>query len=83
MSRTAKVLMSPLILRPARPEIVRETGGAYGGAIVEKPLSTVERLYNHAWLRKLVILAVLALIWEAYGRFLDNDLLFQIGRAHV
>jgi NitT/TauT family transport system permease protein len=76
MSRTAKTLVSPIMLRPARPEIVREIGSHYGGAVVEKPLSTVERLYNHGWLRKLVILAVLALIWEAYGRFLDNDLLF-------
>ncbi|MCJ2036317.1 ABC transporter permease [Methylobacterium sp. J-068] len=71
------------MLRPARPEIVREGSGRYGGAIVEKPLSTAERLYNHGWLRKLAILAVLALIWEAYGRFLDNDLLFPTFTATV
>ncbi|HEU0084757.1 MAG TPA: ABC transporter permease, partial [Bradyrhizobium sp.] len=28
------------------------------------------------WLRKIFILVVLALIWEAYGRYLNNDLLF-------
>ena len=83
MSRTAKALVSPIVLRPSRPEIVRDSGGSYGGAIVEKPLSTVERLYNHAWLRKLVILAALALIWEAYGRILDNDLLFPTFSATV
>ncbi|MCJ2037620.1 ABC transporter permease [Methylobacterium sp. J-059] len=83
MSKTAKTLMSPILIRAARPEIVRDTGGAYGGAIVEKPLSKVERLYNHGWLRKLVILAVLALIWEAYGRYLDNDLLFPTFTATV
>ena len=44
--------------------------------MVQKPLSTLERIYNQVWLRKLLILVVLALIWEAYGRFLNNDLLF-------
>ncbi len=33
-----------------RPEIVRETGHAHGAAVVEKPLSITERLYNQAWL---------------------------------
>jgi len=68
--------------RPAaasRPEIVHELGPSRNGVaapVVEKPLSLFERLYNQSWLRKLVILAVLAGIWEAYGRYLDNDLLF-------
>ena len=44
--------------------------------VVSKPLSTAEMLLNQAWLRKVAILVVLALIWEAYGRALDNDLLF-------
>ncbi|WP_336490891.1 ABC transporter permease [Methylobacterium nigriterrae] len=66
-----------------RPEIIRERTGAQGGAVVEKPLSPFERLYNQAWLRKLLILAVLALIWEAYGRYLDNDLLFPTFSATV
>ncbi|MCJ2132695.1 ABC transporter permease [Methylobacterium sp. J-026] len=64
---------------PGRPEIVHDTGRARDAAaapVVEKPLSVAERLYNQAWLRKLVILLVLAGLWEAYGRYLDNDLLF-------
>ena len=61
---------------PVRPEIVRETGQAHGAPVVEKPLSAFERLYNQAWLRKILILVLLAGIWEAYGRYLDNDLLF-------
>jgi len=75
--------VSPILMRPARPEIVRESSGGYGGAVVEKPLSTAERLYNQGWLRKLVILAVLALIWEVYGRILDNELLFPTFTATV
>ena len=45
-------------------------------AVVEKPLSRLERLFNQAWLRKAIILIVLALMWEVYARYLDNDLLF-------
>lgn len=43
--------------------------------VVEKPLSIAERLYEQAWLRKLVILVVLALVWEGGARWLDNPLL--------
>ena len=66
----------PVAAEPVRPEIVRETGHAHGAPVVEKPLSAFERLYNQAWLRKILILVLLAGIWEAYGRYLDNDLLF-------
>jgi NitT/TauT family transport system permease protein len=44
--------------------------------VLEKPLSIAVRLYNQSWLRKIVILVILALIWEAYGRYLNNNLLF-------
>ena len=66
---------------PLRPEIVRDQVVQF--AVVQKPLSTLERIYNQVWLRKLLILVVLALIWEAYGRFLNNDLLFPTFSATV
>jgi NitT/TauT family transport system permease protein len=66
---------------PLRPETVRDQTVQF--AVVQKPLSTLERIYNQVWLRKLVILMVLALIWEAYGRFLNNDLLFPTFSATV
>ena len=66
---------------PLRPEIVRDQTAQF--AVVQKPLSTIERIYNQVWLRKLLILVVLALIWEAYGRFLNNDLLFPTFSATV
>jgi NitT/TauT family transport system permease protein len=43
---------------------------------VERQLSIGERLWNNAALRKALILIVLALIWEAYARYLDDALLF-------
>ncbi|WP_457108844.1 ABC transporter permease [Methylobacterium sp. P5_C11] len=73
----------PSPVEAGRPEIVRETGHAQGATVVEKPLSLAERLYNQAWLRKVVILVLLAGIWEAYGRYLDNDLLFPTFSATV
>lgn len=60
-----------------RPEFVREatlTGST--PIVVEKTLSVFQRIYNQTWLRKTLILVVLALIWEGYGRYLNNDLLF-------
>ncbi len=66
---------------PLRPEIVRDQVAHF--AVVQKPLSTIERIYNQVWLRKLLILVVLALIWEFYGRFLNNDLLFPTFSATV
>jgi NitT/TauT family transport system permease protein len=68
-------------IAPLRPEIVRDQTAQF--AVVQKPLSTIERIYNQVWLRKLLILVVLALIWEAYGRFLNNDLLFPTFSATV
>jgi NitT/TauT family transport system permease protein len=69
-----RVAMTGNNVAPLRPEIVRDQTAQF--AVVQKPLSAIERIYNQVWLRKLLILVVLALIWEAYGRFLNNDLLF-------
>ena len=42
----------------------------------EARLSVLERLGNQAWLRKLLIIAVLAVIWQGYATYLGNSLLF-------
>jgi NitT/TauT family transport system permease protein len=76
-----RVAMTGDNVTPLRPEIVRDQTAQF--AVVQKPLSTLERVYNQVWLRKLLILVVLALIWEAYGRFLNNDLLFPTFSATV
>ena len=44
--------------------------------VVAKPLSPWERLYNNGAARKILLLAVLAAVWEFYARWLDNPLLF-------
>jgi NitT/TauT family transport system permease protein len=76
-----RVAMTGDNVAPLRPEIIRDQTAQF--AVVQKPLSTIERVYNQVWLRKLLILVVLALIWEAYGRALNNDLLFPTFSATV
>jgi NitT/TauT family transport system permease protein len=59
----------------SRPEFVRDVlAGAYG--IVEKPLTLWEKLYNNGALRKAVLLALLAAVWQVYATALNNPLLF-------
>jgi NitT/TauT family transport system permease protein len=43
---------------------------------VEQPLSLGERLWNSTAVRRLVILIVLAALWEGYARWSNNPLLF-------
>ena len=66
---------TPRIEPVVRPEFVLEPVQAELASI-QRPLSTFETLYRLGWLRKTVILCVLAIIWEIYGRWLDNALLF-------
>ena len=59
-----------------RPEILREPVPSSAFGIVEKPLSSWERVSNIGALRKLALLALLVITWEVYARALDNPLLF-------
>ncbi len=45
-------------------------------AEVERKLSVFELLWNDGFVRKAAIIIFLAAVWEAYGTFLDNPLLF-------
>ena len=58
-----------------RKEFVRDELGEAAG-VVEKPLLLWERVYAKSWVRKLVLLLLLALVWEGYARYVANDLLF-------
>jgi NitT/TauT family transport system permease protein len=61
---------------PVRAEFeLRDVAAAQFGE-VERPLSAFERVWNQAWVRRAVIVGALALLWEIYGRFLDNPLMF-------
>ena len=70
------IAASPRPQPPARPErvIALDTLGAVGDAA--RPLGPIERLANITLVRRLVVLAVLAVLWEAYARYNDNSLLF-------
>jgi NitT/TauT family transport system permease protein len=58
--------------RPRIINTVRNTG--FG--VVEKPLPAWERLLDNGAVRKGVLLVALAVVWEVYGRLLENPLLF-------
>ena len=60
---------------PQRPEHYRQEIDAAASGVVAKPLSAWQRIGNVGAVRKLALLALLALIWEAYARWLNNPLL--------
>jgi NitT/TauT family transport system permease protein len=60
----------------SRPEIRREPIPTSAFGVVEKPLSSFERLFAMGALRKAVLLVVLVIIWEVYAQNLNNELLF-------
>ena len=58
--------------------ILRDTStpSAASAADVARKLSVFELLWNGGFVRKSLIIVVLAAIWQAYGSYLDNPLLF-------
>ncbi|BAM86520.1 putative ABC transporter [Bradyrhizobium oligotrophicum S58] len=57
--------------------ILRDTAAASASpADVERKLGVLELLWNDGFVRKSLIIVVLAAIWQAYGSYLDNPLLF-------
>jgi NitT/TauT family transport system permease protein len=70
------VTQSDTILPPARPEFVRDTLDASNIGEIIRPLSVWERISNITGVRRVFILVVLALIWQAYAVPLDNPLIF-------
>ncbi|MBZ6074863.1 ABC transporter permease [Microvirga puerhi] len=43
---------------------------------VERKLSTLELIWGSGFVRKAAIIIFLGIVWEVYGRYLDNPLLF-------
>ena len=64
-----------LALPPLRPEYLRDTVAGSGIGVVQKPLTVWQRLAQQAWLRKALILTLIATVWELYARRLNNPLL--------
>lgn len=74
--------MSTLIAPPIRPEYERRLE-PFTELPVERSLPLAARLWSHGWLRKSVILLVLAAVWELAARWQDNDLLLPTFSATV
>jgi len=58
-----------------REEFVRE-GLTDAQKVVQKPLTLFERVYNKSFVRKIMILVILAGVWQVYASHLSNPLLF-------
>jgi len=67
---------------PIRPEYERPLV-PFTVVPVERPLPAATRLWAQGWLRKGLILCVLALLWELAARWQDNDLLLPTFGATV
>jgi len=61
---------------PARPNVEHQVVAFTDADLIERPIPAWERIWNQGWVRKAVLLVLLAAIWEAYARYLDDDLLF-------
>jgi NitT/TauT family transport system permease protein len=59
-----------------RPELILPRRESKDFGVVEKPLTQWERIADNNVARKVFILVLLAVIWEAYARAIHNQLLF-------
>src|SRR5262245_60272829 len=76
MARTRATVQQPAFgLPPVRPEYLREVVAGRDIGVVQAPLTLWQRLANQAWLRKALVVAVIAAGWEIYARHLNNPLL--------
>ena len=58
-----------------RPEYVRDEIGERDFGVVNKPLTTWERIWGNGAVRKCLILVILAAVWQAYALYLNNALI--------
>ena len=75
MHKQMSVVAGSEMTTSLRPEL-RNVQSLEEIKVVEKPRSVFDKLYGEDFVRKALILIALALAWEAYGRWLNNDLLF-------
>jgi NitT/TauT family transport system permease protein len=61
---------------PMRPEFERLTQDASNVGAIERPLSAWERLTNVTAVRRIFILVLLVVVWQAYSVPLNNPLMF-------
>jgi NitT/TauT family transport system permease protein len=75
--------MTSLAASPGREDFILTLTDAADATVVQKPLTVAEQIYNSASVRKMMIVLLLALLWEGYARWLDNELMFPTLSATV
>ena len=60
---------------PTRREYLRDVVASRDIGVVEKPLTLAQQIVNQAWLRKALILVVIAAAWQLYALHLNNPLM--------
>jgi sulfonate transport system permease protein len=71
MHTAERLLATP----PTRREYLRDVVASRDIGVVEKPLTLAQQIVNQAWLRKAVILVVIATAWQLYALRLNNPLM--------
>ena len=66
-----------------RPELLRTEAKSKDYGVVEKSLTSWEKLVDNNAARKIFILILLATMWEVYARIIDNSLLFPTLTATI
>lgn len=66
--------MSERPIPPVRPEVVRPDALEQDFGVVAKPLTWIERVTGQVWLRKALLLVLMAVLWEVYATSLGNPL---------
>ena len=67
-------MTTQIVFPPVRPEYELPLAPV-GDLPLKRELPLAQRLWRQAWLRKTVILVLLAVLWEGVARWQDNDLL--------
>ncbi|MBN9006749.1 MAG: ABC transporter permease subunit [Rhizobiales bacterium] len=66
----------PFVSPVKRQDFTRKVVPVSEIGTIEVPLPWTQRIWNSSLVRRGVILVILAIVWESYGRWLDNPLSF-------
>lgn len=73
---TGTPTVTPIAATGSPTVVMRPDAGHDISGEVERKLGTIELLWANGFVRKAVIIVVLALAWQLYAQYLDNPLLF-------
>lgn len=63
--------------------VVHELDTNNSMVIAARPISTLQKLWNNPMVRRIVIIAILAAMWQGYAVWLNNDLMFPTLTATI